>query len=597
MVNLAFIDGGGPVAQPRNQPQTHSVAPGETLNGIADRFGVTPQAIRAANPEIFQDPSARRRDNAQNGGELVMYGDTLNIPAAAQSVVADDPQSSDFNPTYPSPNSEYSVGGDGQNTGARITWNPGDGSVKLSVAQQRSAGYDHTPTPFGIPNANAPGVTFEAKVRGEVAETKGAVNKDGNTEITVEWDTSVVASVSAEAKGKGVNQAELEASAGGGFRSRYKVTLPGENRKPEEAQRINPYDPTSIPVGATVTMDSQTYTQTGLSGSFRHIGIETNVKDASGTSYSVTRVDDKNIRVTMGPNEAVEAFNGVGVVSDVATAMLGRQDNLGESTVRTAQFDLSNPSGQAAYSHFVATGEVAHETPGVSNVATIERIDYSSQTRLKLGLGPEALNVQADLAGPQNTGVFVKTTYPDGSYAYTTNLQYSGNVPLKVTQRFDPQGTEVVSERSYEFQVSTDHQVDLSWWDNMWGRSDAEAEASIERSHAELLNWAFTGGNENGPAAPGKKVTITFSESQMSEFVGQTRAAAESNPGTDPLDLLVGGQNGQPVASNFDFAVSMARNLGGDPYGFAERLFTIAQNADGDIRNGTVRIDADVSSK
>src|SRR5688500_7606556 len=105
MVNLAFIDGGGPVAQPRNQPQTHTVAPNETVNDIAQRYGVTPQAIRNANPDIFLDPSPRRRDNAENGGDVVWSGDVLTIPAASQSVTEDPIDSSSVNPGFPSPDS------------------------------------------------------------------------------------------------------------------------------------------------------------------------------------------------------------------------------------------------------------------------------------------------------------------------------------------------------------------------------------------------------------------------------------------------------------------------------------------------------------
>lgn len=418
------------------------------------------------------------------------------------------------------------------------------------------------------------------------------VNKDGNTEVTVEAETSVQAIASAETKGKGATAAEAEIAEGAGFRARYKVVLPGENRSPEEAARVNPFDPTTIPEGATVTLDGQYYTQSSMAGSFRHIGLETNVKDAAGTSFSVTRVDEHNVQVTMGPNEAVEVYNGIGLRSDIATAMLGRQDNLGGSTVRTATFDLSSADGQAAYAHFVSTGQVAHQTPGVSDVATIERVDYSSQTRLKLGLGPDALKVQADLAGPQNTGAFVKTTYPDGSYATTTDLQYSGNVPLQVTQRFDASGTEVLSERTYEFKVDTDR-PSYNWWQrNIEGRN----EAGEERANAELLNMALSG-SPDGQVQPGQAATITFNEAQMTDFLAQTRAAAATNEGgMDPLDLLVGGQNGQPEASNLDFAVALARNLGGDPYGFAQRLFTIAQNSDGDIRNGTQPIDAEVEA-
>jgi hypothetical protein len=46
----------------------------------------------------------------------------------------------------------------------------------------------------------------------------------------------------------------------------------------------------------------------------------------------------------------------------------------------------------------------------------------------------------------------------------------------------------------------------------------------------------------------------------------------------------------------FDFAVAMARNLGGDNYGFAERLFQISSAADGDLAdNQFARIDASVT--
>lgn len=578
--------GGGYVPQPSREPQTHVVTATDTVNNLADRYGVTPQALRDANPQVFQDPSARRRDDAQNGGDLLQTGETINIPPASQSIV-DDPPASDFypNPNYPSPNSEYTVGGEGQNAGGAVTWNPGDGSIKV------------TGTQIATPPGQTDQSPVQYSVRSDTAVTGGQVNKtiDGKkyTEFTVEVQFTNSVQVEGENRtSRGL--VEGEASAGAGTRARYKVLLPGENQSPEAAARVNPFDPTTIPDGATVMMDGQNFAQTSLAGSFRHIGMQTNVTEAAGVSYAITR-EGNNVRVTMGPNQAVEAFNGVGLRSEIATAMLGRQDNLGGSTLSTATFDLSNKDGQAAYAHFVATGQVAHETPGVSNVATLERIDYSSQTRAKLELGP----VQADLAGPQNTGTFVKTTYPDGSYTYTTELQYSGNVPMQVTQRFDASGNEVLSERTYEFKVSTDHKVDLSWWDNMWGQSDAEAEASLENSHTQLLNWAFTGGGEGGPAQAGKTNTITFTEAQMQQLHAQTtRAAAANESGLDDLRLLTGGEDGQPVNSTFEFAVAMARNLGGDSYGFAERLQRIASGADGDPANDSYeRIDATVTVK
>ncbi len=581
------IDGGGGgiyVPPPKAEPQTHVVRADDTVDTLTDRYGVTPQALRAANPAIFQAPPGLRRDAPGNGGVLLVPGETISIPAAPQSVV-EDPAASDFvpNPTYPSSNSEYTIELEGSSAAGSLTWNPGDGSVKLTGAQ--------IATPPGQ-TANSP-VEYEA--RSETAVTAGQTNKtlDGKafTEFTVEVQFTQSATVAAGTRtSRGL--VEGEAGVGAGTRARYKVLLPGENRSAEAAARVNPFDPTTIPDGATVMLDGQHFSQGSLAGAFRHIGTQTNVTEAAGVTYAVTREGD-DVRVTMGPNAAVEAFNGFGVRSQIVTAMLGRQDNIGGSTLATATFDLSNADGQAAYAHFVATGQVAHETPGVSGVATMERIDYSSQTRLQVELGP----MRADLAGAQNTGTSVRTTYPDGSYSLNTELQYSGNVPLQVTQRFDTSGSEVTSERTYEFKVSTDHTVDLGWWDNILGRSDAEAEASLEESHAALLNWALTGQVDGGgPARPGEVMIIGFTEAQMQALHGQTTAAAAANDsGLDRLRLLTGGEDGMPVNSTLEFAIAMARNLGGDDYGFAQRLVEISSGAGGDLADRDyARIDASV---
>lgn len=562
-------------------PTTDQLRPGETLAEFAARHQLSVQAVREANASLLQTVNNDRRHHEPGLTESqALAGADLTVPPPPMSVT-EDPLTSDFNPTYPSSNSEYTVGADGQTVGGAVTWNPGDGSVKVTGSQ------------IATPPGQTDQSLVQYQVRQDTAVAYGQTNKDGNTEFTVEAQVSTSASVSASSETRR-GPVEGEFSTGEGLRARYKVTLPGENQTPEAAASVNPFDPTTIPVGATVTMDAQAFTQTDLAGSFRNIATATSIVEAEGASYSVTRVDEHNIRVTMGPNEAIEAYNGVGVSTDIATAMLGRQDSLGGSFVNTAQFDLSNPDGQAAYAHFVATGEVAHQTPGVSDVAQIGRIDYSSQTRAKFELGP----VTADLAGAQNTGSRVDVTYPDGSYTSTIQLQYSGNVPLQVSQSFDTAGNEIVSERSYQFTVNTDHQVDLSWWDNLLGRSDAEAEASLENSHAQLLNAALTGDSSgNGPVQPGKQHVITFTEAQMTAFNAQTRAAGETNPSGDPFDLMVGGQNGQPVASNLDFAVAWARNLGNSDYGFAERLFTISQSTDGDLRNGATPIDATVEVK
>ncbi|MGO1073789.1 LysM peptidoglycan-binding domain-containing protein [Lysobacter sp. CA199] len=557
-MNIPSVDGGPyiPAIVPQNQPTTHVVSVDTSVNSIAERYGITPQALRAANPEIFQD-KARRDEAATTGADPIYYGDVLNIPAASQSVT-EEPITSDFNPTYPSSTSEFILGG----PNAAVTWNPADGTVKYSAGVEGTpASYEHRPTPFGIPDGKAPGAVFEVNVRADTAHTSGAAHKNGATEVTVsEAESSIMASVSAGVDGgKGKGVIDLELGEGAGFRSRYKVTFPGQQdlaKSEAEAKKINPFDPTTIPKGASVSLDGQAFTQTKMEGTFRYIGTETNVKDASGVSFSVARTSDTTVRVAMGPNEAVEAFNGVSLGIDGARVTLGRQDNLGQSKVRTADFDISTPDGQAAYAPFVATGEVAHNTPGVSHVATIERQDYSSQTRAKVELGP----LSADFAGAQNTGVWVKATHPDGSYSMQMDLQYSGGVPLSVTQRYDAQGNEVLSQRTYQIKVTPD-------------ANDAKA-----------LNWVMSGGRtQEGEIKADKTTTLTFSEDQMRALSDQTRSAADTFGGTSSVSVLAYHSDGTPVNNTLQFAVGLVRGQAGEKQNFAETLLKISDAADGDI--------------
>lgn len=520
-----------PPPEPKAEPQAYTSRYGDTPNSIATEAGVDPADLQAANPQLGSDLDAQ-----------LDAGTQLTIPAAPQSVTEGDPITGD--PTYPSTDVKVGVEADNGNgqTGS-LTWEPSEGKVTLTTGQQAE-----TPDT---------GNGAQLSVRQDTAVVYGQKNDNGNTQFTVEVQTSASTSASVDAGGK-KGGFEAETSTGAGFKSSYQVTLPGENQTPEAAAQVNPYDPTTIPVGGRVTMSSEAFTETSLAGSFRYIGTETKVKEGEGTSYIVERVDENTMRVMMGPTESVEAFNGVGLrAGPDLSLMVGRQDSLVGSTLRTADFDLSTADGQAAYSHFVATGQVAHETAGVDNVSTIERIDYSSQSQLRAKLGP----LSVELGGAQNTGSVVQTTYPDGSFALTTDLQYSGNVPLQVTQRFDAQGDEIVSERRYSYTVQADE------------------------NNEQLLNLAISGNYEtadSGPVDAGETVTLTFTEQQMQGLVEMTSNYAEEAPSSEEAVLLgyMESDGSRPTPEPFDFAIALARNLNNDNFGFSEKLFSIADGGD-----------------
>lgn len=572
-LNMHVHDGGGSIAPtlptPTLDPTRHNVVAGDTVATLAERYMVSPEAIHAANPQLVS-PTAQ-------GGNAIQPGDVIEIPASPMSASGDiDGGSANHSTTDVKVSAKAADGS--------ITWQPDSRTVKLTAEQEVELGNNRAEGAPASSRGASISVASESSV--EFQQSQG----DGTTSFSVTTGSQI--SVSGEANAGGRGGAEVEASAATGFESTYKVTLPGEGQTVEAAAAVNPFDPTTIPVGGSVTLDSSAFTETALAGSFRMIGTENNIKASDGVSYTVERVDADTVRVTTGPTETINAFNGIGLRVGDLSVMAGREDQLHGATLQTAEFDISSVEGQAAYAHFNATGQIAHATPGVDNVATISRIDYSSQTQLRAGF--DQLSIA--LGGQANLGSTVQVEYADGSRALTTDLSYGSNVPLTIEQRFDAAGNELPGERSYAFELSTDR-PSYNWFErNILGRN----EASEEQANADLLNWALTGGFDGGgPVGAGDTVTLTFSESQLEALIGQTRATVEGGQGIggahSDLRVLVEDYSGKPVNDTMDFAVSLARNLGGDPYGFAARLQTVSAGADGNVANDSyARIDADV---
>lgn len=568
-------DGGGSVAPtpptPTLDPTRHIAAADETVASLAERYRVSPEAIHAANPQLLAPTS--------QGGRAIQPGDAIEIPASPMSA-SGDIEVGDAN--HATTGISITAG----TSGGSLTWTPDSRAVKLTAEQAVELGNNRAE---GMPaSSRGASISVAGESNVELKQSQG----DDQTTFSVTIGSQM--SVSGEANAGGRGGAEVEASAATGFESIYTVTLPGENRTVEAAGAVNPFDPTTIPVDGSVTLDSSAFAETALAGSFRMIGTETHIKESDGVSYTVERVDADTVRVTTGPTDTINAFNGVGLRIGDLSVMAGREDQLHGATLQTAEFDIASAEGQPAYAHFNATGQIAHETPGVDNVATISRIDYSSQTQLRAG--DDRLSIS--LGGQANLGSSVQVEYADGSRSLTTDLSYGSNVPLTINQRFDAAGNELPGERSYQFEIDT-ARPDYNWFETLFG-ADA---ASEEQANADLLNWALTGGfGGGGEVRAGDTAMLTFSESQLEALIAQTRATVEGGQGIggahSDLRVLVEDYSGSPVNDTVDFAVSLARNLGGDPYGFAARLQTISAGADGNVANDRYApIDADVQSR
>ncbi|WP_052772894.1 LysM peptidoglycan-binding domain-containing protein [Luteimonas sp. FCS-9] len=562
MVHMVH-DGGGvaplapPVPQPSTDARIHRADGSETVESLAERYAVSPEAIVSANPQLANAPA--------NGGNPIQAGDELQIPASPQSVTG-EVETGD--PNHSTTDAKVTLKDDN----GSITWQPDSASLKLTDEQKAELG-SNRPEGAGKETKGA-SISLANESSVTLTESRG----DDSTSFLVTTQTQVTLSGEATAGGR-AGGADVAGSASTGFESTYKVTLPGEATV-ERAAAVNPFDPTTVPVGGSVTLDSQTFAGTSLEGSFRHIAAKSEIQYNEGVSYTLERVDENTVRVTTGPTETINAFNGVGVKVGDVSALVGREDQLHGATLQTAEFDISTQEGQTALQHFNTTGQIAHTTPGVDNVATIQRLDYSSQTQLRA----EAGDLSLVLGGQANLGSSVKVTYPDGSYSLTTDLSYGANVPLTVEQRFDAQGNELPGERRFEFEVSTDR-PEYNWLErNILGQN----EASEERALAEQLNWAIDGDPSSGRVSPGETVTLSFTESQIETLIGQIQSTVDGNNiagANNDLALLLNSREGADAPNSMEFAVALARNLGSEPGGFIDKLFRISSGADGDNAN------------
>lgn len=170
-------------------------------------------------------------------------------------------------------------------------------------------------------------------------------------------------------------------------------------------------------------------------------------------------------------------------------------------------------------------------------------------------------------------------------------LKYGDNVPLTVLRHYDGNNVERVQKRSYRFEIDGDVATP-----GLMQRLGGRNEASEEKAMAQSLNSAISGDMAGtGAIQAGQKTTLVFNEQQMQALLQQTQTAATANKiGASPLALLVG--NGQPSDTE-QFAIALARNVGGQPAAFAERLQRIADGADGRFDGRLQRIDADVAPR
>ena len=415
-------------------------------------------------------------------------------------------------------------------------------------------------------NKKGYGVDFSVDIANSTISNR-TVGRDGYTTYTVSTEVSVGFNVGVSAPG---GSAALRAADG--IDAKYEVRLPPAQpgAKPVEPRSVDPFNPSTMPIGASVQMDSRHFVQTEFEGSFRGIAVQTDSKTAQGTSMLVERTGQSTIRVTAGPTQAIEAYQGAGFQAGPVSATLGRSDAIQSANLRTASFDISTIEGRAAYQQFLLNGKMPEQnTRGVSDVQEVRKLDFESATQLRLRFGEN----EAQFNITSNSANQVYSFRPDGSVGRTTTLQYAEGCPLTYTQQFDANGRENPNARTYSFAINVDNQYT-----------------------ANFLNGLNQNGNRSltGDAAakPGQTLTLTFTEAELRDFMKNAERAYQAMPaearGGSHLGNLLHPYGSQTPMSTQDFAVSMARNMHNSPERMSELLYKVADGADGKLNDGRI---------
>lgn len=336
--------------------------------------------------------------------------------------------------------------------------------------------------------------------------------------------------------------------------------MPEHAATPEAMSNATFTDPSTMPVGTVIRVDDSQYTNNEFSATFRNIRVSSDITESEGSSMVVEKTGENTVRVTVGPTAGIDAYNGVGVDVGVASASIGNNTSLDSATFQTSEFGLSTPEGQAAYNHFLATGEMPTQNGnGITNVQTIQKIDYSLQTDISGNLGP----IDFTLEGNANTGSAVIVTLADGTSTKTSEVTHGENIPLTITQSFDAQGQEIVSKHAYSYEVE------------------------VTKSKYPLINTVHAGDvNQSmaGPLQPGQTVTLTFTEAQMADMQQTTHDILEDDPHASSTSVVTEQTPDDSSFSTLDFALAIAKDASHNDAGFGEMLFRVSGHADGDTQ-------------
>lgn len=431
--------------------------------------------------------------------------------------------------------------------GLSVTHGPNSDSVSVTGSSGLSTDK--------IPLNNLPGLGHldEGKfnISGGIKEINTVAAETSHTATTDTY--KITSTVSTEGKvSLDLRKFGLEGTLADGQKIEYKITVP----KGVNPLSINPNDPSSWPPGTTIQVDSSHTAARGLGLKYDAVGLDGSVDTQNGISQIVSKGGDGRVTVMSGPQDAITNKASLSVSFEDAKAALGASHTLSNTTLASATFDTSTADGRAALANSLANGTIPTTNgAGVSDAATVQRLDYSSSQNISL----KVFDFEGKFDSPAYKSSLVETTYGDGTSEQALTVHDPGRPDMTASVEFTAAGDPVPGSKVYTYTVD-----------------------NISNIEAQMLNTSkFSGFSGSGYEA-GQNVAISLTASQLTEFQANAAAAhKEILNTTGDMSLLSSSAN-----ENASYYALLIQKAGGDTNGLISGISDVNQQANGGPGNG-----------
>lgn len=300
----------------------------------------------------------------------------------------------------------WSTTGEGHHDGKKVEGSVEDGQMsgKITIGEAKK---------FSSPEG-----ALEAEVsltRSRSAEI--VVHDDGSTSLVFDVTVGADGNASLDAGPGDVSVSENHSNT-----HQLAIKLPpGSNLG--EALDINPLDPSTIPPGASVTMESSlTRAISGEAGvTYRGVRAATDAEVTAGISYATTvsRGEDGTVSVDRGPGTVLGIDGGFSIGLEEVGSVRAGVGVEGQVDVTQHSRFTDDPAGQAAARDAILFGAHPEQTGGhvLERHTDVREVSTSSMSG-EVSIGGEKTGASGEVQGELAAREKITRTYPDGTQVW-----------------------------------------------------------------------------------------------------------------------------------------------------------------------------------